>query len=81
MHQMTPLSLSKSIEDFERAIEVDEKYSPAYAGLASAYALLAIAPFDFLPPHEAMPKARKPRRVSRLTWTVPLPRLTLRWRW
>jgi TolB-like protein len=59
LHQMTPSAISKSIEDFEGAIQIDEKYAPAYAGLASAYALLAIAPFDLLPPHEAMPKAEK----------------------
>lgn len=62
LHQMTPAAISKSIEDFERAIQLDEKYAPAYAGLASGYALLAIAPFDLLPPREAMPKAEKAAR-------------------
>jgi TolB-like protein len=64
LHQMTPAAISKSIEDFERAIHLDEKYAPAYAGLASGYALLAIAPFDLLPPREAMPKAEKAARKS-----------------
>jgi TolB-like protein/Tfp pilus assembly protein PilF len=64
LHQMTPSAISKSIEDFERAIQIDEKYAPAYAGLASAYALLAIAPFDLLPPREAMPKAEKAARKA-----------------
>lgn len=64
LHQMTPAAISKSIEDFERAIQLDEKYASAYAGLASAYALLAIAPFDLLPPREAMPKAEKAARKS-----------------
>ncbi|HEY7403095.1 MAG TPA: FlgO family outer membrane protein [Candidatus Angelobacter sp.] len=64
LHQMTPSGISQSIEDFERAIQVDEQYAAAYAGMASAYALLAIAPFDFLPPHEAMPKAEKAARKS-----------------
>jgi TolB-like protein len=64
LHQMTPGAISKSIEDFERAIQLDEKYAPAYAGLASAYALLAIAPFDLLPPREAMPKAEKSARKA-----------------
>lgn len=62
LHQMTPSAISKSIEDFERSIEADANYAPAHAGLASAYALLAIAPFDFLPPHEAMPKAERAAR-------------------
>jgi tetratricopeptide (TPR) repeat protein len=61
---MTPSAISKSIEDFERSIQADQNYAPAYAGLASAYALLAIAPFDFLPPHEAMPKAEKAARKA-----------------
>ena len=64
LHQMTPGAINKSIEDFERAIQLDEKYAPAYAGLASAYALLAIAPFDLLPPREAMPKAEKAARKA-----------------
>ena len=64
LHQMTPSAISRSIEDFERAIAADEKYAPAYAGLASAYALLAIAPFDLLAPHEAMPKAEKAARKA-----------------
>ncbi len=64
LHQMKPSAISKSIEDFERAIHMDANYAPAYAGLASAYALLAIAPFDFLPPHEAMPRAEKAARKS-----------------
>jgi TolB-like protein len=64
LHQMTPSAISKSIEDFERAIQADANYAPAYAGLASAYALLAIAPFDFLPPHEAMPKAETAARKA-----------------
>ena len=64
LHQMTPAAISRSIEDFERAIAADAGYAPAYAGLASAYALLAIAPFDCLPPHEAMPKAERAARKS-----------------
>jgi TolB-like protein/Tfp pilus assembly protein PilF len=64
LHQMTPSAIGKSIEDFERSIQADPNYAPAHAGLASAYALLAIAPFDFLPPHEAMPKAEKAARKA-----------------
>jgi TolB-like protein len=64
LHQMKPAALTRSIEDFERAIQMDPNYAPAYAGLASAHALLAIAPFDCLPPHEAMPKAEAAARKS-----------------
>ena len=64
LHEMQPAAISKSVEDFERAVELDPDFASAYAGLASAYALLAIAPFDLLPPHEAMPKAEKAARRS-----------------
>lgn len=64
LHAMTPAGIRKSVEDFERAVELDPNYAPAYAGLASAWALLAIAPFDLLPPHEAMPRAEKAARQS-----------------
>jgi TolB-like protein len=64
LHQMTPSAITRSIEDFDRAIQLDGNYAPSHAGLASAYALLAIAPFDCLPPHEAMPKAEKAARRS-----------------
>lgn len=57
LHKMQPAAISKSVEDFERAIQLDPNFAPAHAGLASAYALLAIAPFDLLPPRQSMPKA------------------------
>jgi TolB-like protein len=54
---LTPASIKNSIADFEQAIREDPKYAPFHAGLAYAYGLLAIAPFDLLPPREAMPQA------------------------
>ncbi|HJX85181.1 MAG TPA: FlgO family outer membrane protein, partial [Candidatus Angelobacter sp.] len=54
---LTPASLKSSIGDFEHAIKEDPRYAPAHAGLAYAYGLLAIAPFDLLPPRQAMPQA------------------------
>src|SRR6266849_5042846 len=64
LHEMLPASISKSIEHFERAVQQDSKHAPAHSGLASAYALLAIAPFDMLPPHQAMPKAEAAAKRS-----------------
>jgi tetratricopeptide (TPR) repeat protein len=64
MHQMNPAAIERSIEDFRHATELDPSYAPAHAALASAYALLAIAPFDALPPHQAMPKAETAARRS-----------------
>lgn len=57
LHAMTPAGLRQGLEEFQRAVELDGNYAPALAGLASAWALLAIAPFDLLPSREAMPKA------------------------
>jgi tetratricopeptide (TPR) repeat protein len=64
LHEMLPVSIKRSIEHFEHAIQQDAKYAPAHSGLASAYALVAIAPFDMLPPRQAMPKAEQAARRS-----------------
>ena len=48
LHRMTPGAISKSIEDFERAIQLDANYAPAYAGLASDYALLELPEIKLL---------------------------------
>jgi tetratricopeptide (TPR) repeat protein len=61
---MKPAEIRKGLENFELAVKLDPEYAPAQAGLASAWALLAIAPFDVLPPHEAMPKAEAAARKS-----------------
>jgi serine/threonine-protein kinase len=46
-------NFQKSIEYFKRAIELDPRYAPAYAGLADSYAML-----ENKPSSEAMPRAR-----------------------
>src|SRR5258708_2957170 len=50
--------LHKSIEAYQRAIQKDPQYALAYAGLASAYALLGQVPYDDMSPSESKPKAR-----------------------
>jgi len=45
----------KALECFERSIARDPGYAPAYAGLADAYDTLGN--YDYLPPHEAFPRA------------------------
>jgi len=64
LHAMSPGALRQALEDFERAVELDGGYPPAQAGLATAWALLAIAPFDLVPPKEAMPKAEAAARKA-----------------
>ncbi len=59
LHDRPAAMMSKSLECFEDAIRQDPNYAPSYAGLASAYGLLSIAPFDLFPPREAMPKAER----------------------
>lgn len=51
--------LHKSIDAYLQAIDKDPNYALAYAGLASAYALLGQVPYDDMPPGDAKPKARK----------------------
>ena len=51
----TPEGLFKAVEFFERAIERDSSYAPAYTGLADSYDLLMV--YD-QPPLEIMPKAK-----------------------
>jgi serine/threonine protein kinase/tetratricopeptide (TPR) repeat protein len=48
--------LQKSIEYFQRAIDLDPAYAAAYAGLADAYAILGNN--QFAPAHDSFPKAR-----------------------
>ena len=45
----------QSIEYFKEALEIDPAYALAWAGLADTYYEVSS---EFLPPHEAMPKAR-----------------------
>ncbi|HEX8650668.1 MAG TPA: protein kinase [Pyrinomonadaceae bacterium] len=55
--QFTPASHLRAIKYLEQAIAHDPDYALAYAGLADAYS--ASASNSWLPPHEAMPKAKR----------------------
>ncbi len=57
LNAMTVDSVQRSIEFFQRAIRRQPKYALAFAGMADAYGLLSIVPFDALPPRKSMPKA------------------------
>ncbi len=54
----TPETHQKAIEEFEKATHIDDRYAPAYAGLADAYALLGSNPNRVMPRPAAMAKAR-----------------------
>jgi TolB-like protein len=64
LHQMSPVAIEKSVEEFERAVQLDPSHAPSHAALASANALLAIAPFDLKPPREVMPLAEAAARKA-----------------
>ena len=55
-NKRTEGELKKGIEYFHQAIEIDQRYALAYAGLADCYAVLGN--FSFLSPEAAYPKAK-----------------------
>lgn len=57
-NKRTPEGFPKAIEYFRRAIAKDPTYSPAYAGLADALALLGSIGSGALPPKQVMPQAK-----------------------
>jgi serine/threonine protein kinase/Tfp pilus assembly protein PilF len=59
LNTLTDEGLKKGIEYFERAIEIDAQYAPAYAGMAESYAQLASGgAVRIISPQEAIPKAK-----------------------
>lgn len=56
LNKRTEEGLQKGVAYCEQAIALDSKYALAYAGLADGFALLGFQ--GFLPPKEAMPKAK-----------------------
>lgn len=63
-NRRTTDSLKEAIVYFERAIQTDPAYAPAYAGIADCYSLLGSAPNTALPPREAFPKAEAAARKA-----------------
>ena len=65
-----------AVDYFNQAIALDPNYALAYAGRADAYALLST--FGFMPPPEAIPKARESAlKASALDETLAEPHATL----
>jgi TolB-like protein/DNA-binding winged helix-turn-helix (wHTH) protein/Tfp pilus assembly protein PilF len=50
---------TRAIEHFQRAIQLEPNFAPAYAGLADAYALLGSMANKTIPRSQAMPAARE----------------------
>jgi len=57
VNRMTPQQVGLGIQWLESAVQKDPQFALAHAALAHAHSLLAIAPFDALPPRQAMPRA------------------------
>jgi TolB-like protein/DNA-binding winged helix-turn-helix (wHTH) protein/Tfp pilus assembly protein PilF len=55
-NQRSEASLLKAIDQFNKAIEVDRGYAPAYSGLADCYTTLGY--LSYLDPLDAFPRAR-----------------------
>ena len=56
-NKRTPVTLKTAVAYFERAMELDPNYAPAYAGLADTYSMLS--DYTVLPAREAYPKAHE----------------------
>jgi TolB-like protein/DNA-binding winged helix-turn-helix (wHTH) protein len=55
-HQETHDSLEQAIKQFQKAIELDPNYAPAYVGLADSYNVLG--GYGFVPPDDAFGKGK-----------------------
>jgi TolB-like protein/Flp pilus assembly protein TadD len=51
-------AVRKAVECFHQAQEVDPSYALAHSGVADCFAVLSIFPYCFIPPAEAMPRAK-----------------------
>jgi len=58
LNRRTLDGFKRAIQHFERAIELDPSYAFGHAGIADYYVLLSIFPYSFIPPAEAMPRAK-----------------------
>ena len=58
LHKRTIAGLRKGVECFQRAIEIDQHYALAYAGLSDCYAFLGDVGQTAIPSREAFSKAR-----------------------
>lgn len=80
LSERTDQQLQASIADFQRAIELDANYAPAYAGLANAYELRGSLLYMLAPPAEVMPKAEAAaRKALELDESLPEAHAALAW--
>ena len=61
-YQRTPQSLLMAVDTFARAVEIDDRYAEAWAGLAQALTVAGSYDYGALPPDSAYPAAEKAAR-------------------
>ncbi len=75
-NKLTPPEITKSIEFFNKAIDLDPTYALAYFGLADAYR--SLAPASDVPPREILPKSKAAAiKASELDESLAEPHVTL----
>jgi TolB-like protein/Flp pilus assembly protein TadD len=63
-NKRTKEGLTKAIDHFQRAIDLDQSYARAYAGLADCYLLSAYYGYDIVNPYEAIKRQAQAARKS-----------------
>lgn len=75
-NKWTPAGFRASVDHFQRAIELDPDFAPAWAGLGDAHGALAY--YNFIAPSEGFPRAETAaRRALAIDPQVPEAHLTL----
>ncbi len=64
LNKRTETGYQRCLEHFQRAINLDQSYAPAYAGVADAYNMMGLYVFALLHPREAYPKAKEAAREA-----------------
>ena len=64
LSRRTEAGYQKGLEHFQQAIKLDQRYAPAYAGLADSYNIMGLYVYALLRPHETFPKAREAAREA-----------------
>jgi TolB-like protein/DNA-binding winged helix-turn-helix (wHTH) protein/tetratricopeptide (TPR) repeat protein len=59
LSRRTEAGYQKCLESFQQAIKLDQRYAPAYAGLADAHTIMGLYVYALLRPHETFPKAKE----------------------
>jgi serine/threonine-protein kinase len=55
-NERTTSALERSVEEFQRALAIDPRHAPSYAGIADSYVILGV--YSHRPQDEVMPRAK-----------------------